>query len=257
MNEMYRQIRRRARALLHEMPTPLFYEEQKGAIDLSRKCFDENRRVQALIEHLEAELEEDFGHGFFHSEKVAVEAGAIAHLERNGNGNSGHVIFKAHVAGLLHDTMRKHPDHAEKGAIYAENLLPDFGFSTDEISEIAHAIRHHEAFRACASKAPSGEDAPLLSGALYDADKFRWGPDNFSHTVWDMVSFADIPLPLFINHYPKGLEGLKRIKGTFRTQTGKTYGPNFIDIGLVVGEKLHEIITHEFVPEHTPPQGAI
>jgi hypothetical protein len=43
---------------------------------------------------------------------------------------------------------------------------------------IVAAIRNHEAFR----KILESEDksARLVSDSLYDADKFRWGPDNFT-----------------------------------------------------------------------------
>ncbi|MCG8473110.1 MAG: hypothetical protein MI742_14815 [Desulfobacterales bacterium] len=238
----------RAREILKEMPEPLFYSKQKEAVAFSRLLFKESKPVQVLIHHLESEFEEDFGHGFFHSEKVAVEAGAIVHIERGKNSKTEEIVFKAHVAGLLHDTMRKHPDHAEKGACYAEELLPGFAFSLETVQEIAYAIRLHEAFKTCTITPPSGKDAPLLSKALYDADKFRWGPDNFSHTVWDMVSYAKIPLPLFMSHYPKGLKGIEKIKETFRTPTGKLYGPDFIRIGLAVGQKLHTVILEEFSP---------
>jgi len=159
-----------------------------------------------------------------------------------------HIIFKAHCAGLLHDTMRKHKDHAEKGAAFAEEVLRFFEFPEDEIGEIVFAIECHEAFKTKETACPSGPDAQLLSDALYDADKFRWGPDNFTHTVWDMVSYARIPLPLFMTHYPRALDGIARIKKTFRSETGKLYGPGFIDIGLDVGQKLYEIIRNEFAP---------
>ena len=67
-----------------------------------------------------------------------------------------------------------------------------------------------------------------------------------------MVSFAEVPLPLFINHYPKGLEGIQKIKGTFRTPTGKAYGPDFIEIGLTVGRALHKILQTEFALPLSP-----
>jgi hypothetical protein len=46
--------------------------------------------------------------------------------------------------------------------------------------------------------------------------------------------------------YPQGMEGLEKIKTTFRTQTGKKYGPRFIDLGLAIGKKLYEVIQTEF-----------
>ena len=46
--------------------------------------------------------------------------------------------------------------------------------------------------------------------------------------------------------YPQGMEGLEKIKTTFRTDTGKNYGPQFIDIGLAIGKELYEVIQSEF-----------
>ena len=46
--------------------------------------------------------------------------------------------------------------------------------------------------------------------------------------------------------YPQGMEGLEKIKTTFRTPTGKKYGPRFIDLGLAIGEKLYAVIQSEF-----------
>lgn len=250
MDETYRQIRERARELVLDLPEPAFYKKEADALLRSHRLFDTNDKLRELISHLDAELDEDFGHGLFHSKKVAIEAGAIVLVERKKSHrpHSDHTVFKAHCAGLLHDTMRKHEDHAEKGAAYARKVLQILNFSEGDMNEIAFAIECHEAFKKKAPACPAGADAQLLSDALYDADKFRWGPDNFTHTVWDMVSYARIPLPLFMTHYPKALEGIARIKKTFRSDTGKLYGPGFIDIGLEVGKKLHKIIRKEFGP---------
>jgi len=233
-----------------DLPEPDFYKKEADALLRSHRLYDENEKLKSLISYLETELDEDFGHGLFHSKKVAIEAGAIVFVEckQNKRPRTDHIIFKAHCAGLLHDTMRKHKDHAEKGAAFAEEVLRFFEFPEDEIGEIVFAIECHEAFKTKETACPSGPDAQLLSDALYDADKFRWGPDNFTHTVWDMVSYARIPLPLFMTHYPRALDGIARIKKTFRSDTGKLYGPGFIDIGLDVGQKLYEIIRNEFAP---------
>ena len=250
MDETYRQIREMARELVNNLPEPLFYKKEAEALLRSHRLFNENRQLKGLITYLEAELNEDFGHGLAHSRKVAIEAGALIFIERRGAPapDLEALVFQAHCAGLLHDTMRKHRDHAEKGAAYAEETLGFLGFSQKAIEEIAFAILCHEAFSAAQRPVAPGQDAQLLADTLYDADKFRWGPDNFTHTVWDMVSYTRIPLPLFISHYPKALEGISRIRATFRSESGKLYGPGFIDIGLEVGKKLYKIIRTDFSP---------
>jgi hypothetical protein len=114
----------------------------------------------------------------------------------------------------------------------------------DEIEDISRAILNHEAFKSpVAIKTPEGV---LVSNCLYDADKFRWGPDNFTDTLWSMVIFFKIPVSKFMDLYHQGIEKIANIKYTFRTGTGKQYGPQFIDLGLAVGEELFQIINTEF-----------
>jgi hypothetical protein len=45
------------------------------------------------------------------------------------------------------------------------------------------------------------------------------------------------------------MKGIARIKETFRTETGKTYGPEFIDLGLQIGEKVLEFLQERFAEE--------
>ncbi len=62
-----------------------------------------------------------------------------------------------------------------------------------------------------------------------------------------MVGFVNPPLQTFVDHYPKGMALLKRIRETFRSQTGRRYGPQFIDIGLAIGDELFQVILTDFV----------
>jgi hypothetical protein len=36
------------------------------------------------------------------------------------------------------------------------------------------------------------------------------------------------------------MEFLKKIKDTFRTPTGRKYGPGFIDLGVAIGDELYK-----------------
>jgi len=113
-----------------------------------------------------------------------------------------------------------------------------------ELDDICTAILNHEAFRKTVeTKTPEGK---LLSDCLYDADKFRWGPDNFTSTLWEMVSYRNPPFSEFVAHYPKGMESLLKIRDSFRTETGKKYGPGFINIGVSIGEDLFNIIKSDY-----------
>ena len=46
-------------------------------------------------------------------------------------------------------------------------------------------------------------------------------------------------LPRFLS----GLEGIRQIRETFRTPTGKAYGPDFIDRGLEIGRRFYAEMT--------------
>ena len=69
------------------------------------------------------------------------------------------------------------------------------------------------------------------------------GPDNFSEMLWDMVSRRDVPLSALLGRFLKGLEGVGRIRSTFRSDTGRRYGPDFIDRGMEIGRRLYEELT--------------
>jgi len=156
-------------------------------------------------------------------------------------------MFLVQSASLLHDVKRRVSDHAHKSASAAERILADFSFDKSERDCIVQSIRNHEAF---VEPTPmESEEAQLLSDALYDADKFRWGPDNFTETLWEMVSPEEVPMSVLLAHFPKGMEGVERIAGTFRSRTGKDYGPEFIEIGLAIGNKLYDELTKRFPPE--------
>jgi hypothetical protein len=89
----------------------------------------------------------------------------------------------------------------------------------------------------------------MVSDALYDADKFRWGPDNFTQTLWQMLRSSGAPIAPLIRRFPKGMEGISSIKETFRTETGKIYGPEFIELGLKIGEKIYLFLQERFSDE--------
>jgi len=148
-------------------------------------------------------------------------------------------------AGLLHDIKRSQKKHAEKGAIFIQETLRSWdSFHPKEVLCIACAVKNHEAFtKQQPSKTPEDE---LVSNCLYDADKFRWGPDNFMYTVWDMIESAGVPFSVFVSHYPKGMMALQKIRTSFRTRTGMKYGPQFIDTGLAIGQELYEVIQRDF-----------
>lgn len=248
MQPIYDRIRKRARQIAETLPVPDFYLDHAEANALSLRLFDQNPEIPRLEKIMAGHLKDNFGHGFKHSRKVTLDAGALMIIEGGRAGQTAMAIHRnvmlAHIAGMLHDVKRKEKDHAIAGAAYSRNMLKNFPLSAREREDVAIAIRNHEAFK---KEIPiNSPEGALIAGCLYDADKFRWGPDNFTDTVWDMVSFHNPPLSEFIKHYPKGMQGIRNIKKTFRTATGKVYGPQFIDLGLTIGNRLYQAITTEF-----------
>ncbi len=226
-----------------EMGTPLFYCEKRDEVERSRESFELEPMVGAALSIVE-EKGDLLGHGLTHVRKVAVDAGALVLIDmdrRAGEKARRRTVLLAHLAGVLHDIRREQPEHALRGAEEAERILEGFELTAGERRAIAQAIRNHEAFK----PASPLEDASLqiLSDALYDADKFRWGPDNFTETVWMMVAPHRIPLALLLANFKASMRGIARISETFRTPTGRLYGPDFIARGLRIGERLYGELT--------------
>jgi hypothetical protein len=248
MQPIYHQIRQRARQIILRYPNPDFYRDHALAHETSRRLFDSDPVIKKLLAFVTQTLEDDFGHGLRHAVKVSRDAGSLVFIESRSRSQDperlSRLICLVQSAGLLHDIKRKQKDHSSRAAAHAKKLLQKYPFSPEEIRGICVAIQNHEAFKD-RIEADTAE-ARLISDSLYDADKFRWGPDNFQDTLWDMVSYFNPPLAKFIDGYPQGMEKLKTIKKTFRTATGKKYGPQFIDLGLAIGEELYDVIKTEF-----------
>jgi hypothetical protein len=235
----YLEAKRVSERIASEVPTPLFYVDKAGEVEASREAFEGNRLVQEALAIVEASAD-SFGHGLTHVRKVAVDAGALVIIEMRDSGPGeelDRVLLLAHLAGVLHDIKRMEPEHAQRGAEEAATILLGFDLADGEREAITQAIRNHEAFKPAAPM--EGPSMQLLSDALYDADKFRWGPDNFTETLWMMIAPMKVPLGALLRNYRPSLEGIVKIKSTFRTWTGKEYGPDFIDKGLEIGERIY------------------
>jgi hypothetical protein len=248
MTPIYSRIREHAREIVSRFPPPDFYRDHADAISFSENFLENDAVLIKLKDFVASHLEDNYGHGLEHAIKVTVEAGALMEIEGNALGYQKGVLENrirvVQCAGLLHDIKRKTKNHAKHGADHACRVLQGYPFTSGEIDDIYRAIHNHEAF-ADNIRIDTREGA-LVADCLYDADKFRWGPDNFTYTIWDMISLYNPPLAKFMERYPKGMEGIERIKATFRSKTGKEYGPQFIDFGLAIGEELYELIKIEF-----------
>ncbi|MBW2365552.1 MAG: HD domain-containing protein [Deltaproteobacteria bacterium] len=251
MDAIYVQIRQLAQQIASHFPIPDFYQDYELENDLSYQFFEENPVISRLKSFIADCIDNDFGHGMNHAEKVTLDAGALMYIEGKAAGYTGDLIDRKvmilQCAGLLHDIKRKEKDHAIKGADFARKILKDYPLTPEEVDDICVAIRNHEAFKSTVKM--NTAEGVLMSNCLYDADKFRWGPDNFTHTVWDMLSSRNPPLTAFIDHFPSGMEGISKIKSTFRSKTGQKYGPQFIDLGIAIGTELLEVIKTELAQE--------
>lgn len=235
----YLEAQRLCEDIASGMEHPRFYADKGTEVEESRAAFESDPAVREALAVVE-ERGDVLGHGLSHVRKVAIDAGAIVLIEMAGKKpeERRRMLLLAHLAGVLHDIRREQPEHAQRGADEAATVLESFGLRDGERAAIVQAIRNHEAFK---TAVPLDDPSlQLLSDALYDADKFRWGPDNFTETVWMMVAPFKVPLTALLGHFGTSLEGIVRIRDTFRTATGREYGPDFIAKGLLIGERLYE-----------------
>lgn len=249
MDSVYLEIRAIARKIVARYPRPDFYGDHRSDVRDSRQFYQSDAPIVRLREEMAGCLDDNYGHGLGHVEKVAIDAGTLVIIESRHLGLADDLVRRnlrmAQCAGLLHDICRKEKSHAQRGAETARDILKRYPLVPEEITLVCSAIRNHEAFSRLEQLPP--QQSRMISDCLYDADKFRWGPDNFAHTIWDMVAFLNPPLHAFVAHYPKGMALLKKVRDTFRSRTGQCYGPQFIDVGITIGEALYQVILTEFV----------
>lgn len=236
-SSIYQRLREKAFRTAERIGPPSFYTAHRGELESSASSFRDNSVLHACRAHIdEARLHP--AHGLSHCEKVAIEAGAIVLAERAGeHAGTEELMSCAHLAGLLHDITRSGKDHSVTGSIEAGRILEDFGIRKKEKRYVTAAIRNHEAFREVLMS--EDESARLVSDALYDADKFRWGPDNFTTTLWLMIKASGTSARTLYNTFQEKMAGIRRIKETFRSATGRRYGPEFIDFGIEIGNEIY------------------
>lgn len=232
------QLRQEAREL-SQRRRPVFYDHYQDELRYSKEVFFSHSLILRCREDVLPFLNDDFGHGVEHSKKVAIESGAIVLAETGGwdTDLGRHVAVLAQLSGLMHDICRLQGEHAKQGAELSFRILRDYPVTSQDKDMIAFAIANHEAFKA--NRPAPDFQTDLLNGALYDADKFRWGPDNFVTTLWEICDYLEWPLGKIHERFPQGLDVVRSIADTFRTRTGQIYGPEFIDIGLELGGYLY------------------
>lgn len=240
-NEILRRIKQESAAIQPDS-LPSFYTAMSAELASSRDTFFSHPMVLRCREDVLPFLNDEFGHGIDHSKKVAIEASALILGEAKtlGYNATRRLALMAMLSGLLHDTCRLEGEHASRGAELSLLILRDYPLADDEKQMIASAVRCHEAFSPAMDFGHA--ETQFLADALYDADKFRWGPDNFMTTLWEICNYQDWSLEQILDRFPAGLEMVSAVQNTFRTSSGKIYGPEFIELGLVMGRKIYQII---------------
>lgn len=237
---MYPELKEKALRAAIEAGTPSFYMQHGKELAESLSSYSSSGLIRRCRTYLD-ESKLHPAHGIFHCEKVAQEAGAILAIEGSAMGldasGINDLVLCVQIAGLLHDIKRAGSDHTIAGSKEAAGILRDFPIKERYKGYIVSAIRNHEAFK----NVMASDDglAKLVSDALYDADKFRWGPDNFTVTLWLIVESQGLSPEKLCHCFIEKMEGIRRIKETFRTKTGQKYGPEFIDKGIMIGNEIY------------------
>jgi hypothetical protein len=251
VKDIYEEMIAASRVIAASFPKPCFYVCCRDPLNLSRSLYDGDARVMKCRTLALGLLKCDFSHGMDHSEKVALEAGALAYIEGErfflNESSRREACLLAQIAGLLHDLRRSEKDHAKASAFAASKILHQFSIFPGKREYIVQAIANHEAF--VETKRIDSPVGQMISDVLYDADKFRWGPDNFTQTLWQMLRSSRARISPLIHRFPKGMEGISSVKETFRTETGKIYGPEFIELGLKIGERIYQFLQERFSEE--------
>jgi hypothetical protein len=249
MNEHICKLQLEAQRIASKHPLPEFYTRFRAPLAIAKRLFYNHPGIVRLKGMLEPGRNETLGHGAFHSAHVSIDCAALIHIETAGDRMKPLAVQRLMVngiyAGILHDICRdEQQEHARRGAEMAERILGAFALSKNEISCICNAIRNHEAFTP--SSVTGRQWVQLISDCLYDADKFRWGADTFTHTLWHIVDHQALSLREIIQRFPWGMTGTVRIIETFRTATGRQFGPEIIETGMEIGKEIYRHLLQHY-----------
>jgi hypothetical protein len=247
-NPVYKRLKKTAWKISEFLGVPSFYLEHKQEREISRELLKHNGLIKKCRSCLDLSAM-DSVHGIPHAEAVALDAGTVVQVEGSIQSMSKDVIRElvtyVQIAALLHDIKRTEENHTIAGSNEAKRILQDFQIEERYKRYIISAIRNHEAFKEVL--ASEDEMAQLISDSLYDADKFRWGPDNFTTTLWLLIKSRNMPLRILYENFIMNLRYIDNIKNTFRTLTGKRYGPEFIDMGIIIGQVIYREMAIEVI----------
>ncbi|MHC1729313.1 MAG: hypothetical protein AB9866_25500 [Syntrophobacteraceae bacterium] len=248
MNEIILKLQREAERIASRHPLPEFYTRFKAPLTLAKKLLYSDPDLIRLRKSIEPVYHEELGHGLLHSVRVSIDCAGLLFIEtvadRMEPAAVERLMFMGLFSGLLHDICRHEEQHAECGAREAQGILRDYSLNSNEVLCITNAIRNHEAFTPCESA--ESRWMQLVSDCLYDADKFRWGSDTFTHTLWYMADHQGLSPTDLIKKFPWGMSGTVAIAETFRTPTGRQYGPEIIETGVEIGKEIYRYLLQHY-----------
>jgi len=197
-------------------------------------------------ENLNAEVQEHVskkdtepGHGYEHLRWVAPRGGYFADLEckaRSIEDEMRERLIKRTIAvGLLHDVERYRgfgKEHAIEGSKVAKDLLARCSIEDDYIPQII--ARHDEINLFSVGNVEF--DVPFQSN--FDADHILWGLER-EESFWKSREKRNIPSKEAIHDY----KYLFPLRNSFKTQRGRTIGPQFIDFGIEISEHIERIFS--------------
>jgi len=244
-------LKRRARELAAGQPQSAFALDCAEELGHASTLFFEHPLMQRLQGDALGFLNEPCGLGVEHGKRVAIDAAALVLAEPTGLDPEARrrLALLAEMAGLLHDAMRFEDNHAEKGADLCLRILRSYHLDPEEIVWIAQAVALHETALPLVLNGP--ETARLLSGVLHDADCFRFGPDIFAATVWELCDCDEWTLEDIARAFPEGPKRAASLTKSFRTEQGRRYGPALIDEGLSLAQEYTRLFEQELAQAAT------
>ena len=81
MGDIYAEMIAVSREIAASFPLPSFYTRCRRWVELSRSLLSQDEEIQRCQAIVRQELENNYGHGLDHVEKVAIDAGALAYIE--------------------------------------------------------------------------------------------------------------------------------------------------------------------------------
>lgn len=239
MDPRITELKRHARDLAASRPQPAFVLDCAEEISHASNLFFDHPLMQKLQSDALGFLNDPCGIGVEHGKRVAIDAAALVLAEPSGLNQEERrrLCLLAEIAGLLHDALRHEDDHAEKGADLCLRILRGYALAPEERIWIAQAVALHETSLPLADGGP--ETARLLTGAVHDADCFRFGPDIFTATLWELCDCDEWSLEEIARIFPEGTKRSQSCVKRFRTEQGRKYGPGLMAEGISLA-KDHE-----------------